>query len=1676
MSRRHDATDATLSHDRWFPQAESSERPRRRSSMAQNQVTELGVNVGASHRRPHNSSREQPPGGHNGAPPTSGPSAYYAQQPAPSTSRGAAYDQYYSTSQSRRPATSPAAQGPTTSSNSQSHTRVDSRGQQKPHPQIPDPYAYLSKRAGDKASPQSSAEKVAQAEAALRHGYHQSRSGQQSTNAHPSSSTQNPPTLSAVGPADNLHRSLRQREKERDDREFKRREERAREKLDQEREKEREAEKRRRKEEKERLKYLEERAREKEKRDKEKEKLREKDRLREQLAKDEQRRLTRTAPLYPERIKEVDSSDSSRRRPPPAMATHRRHQTDDGTGGINSAQWDAYNAQISNPPRAPPASNTVNFPSSTLTNVTKGPSEVVHPGNSADRQPSDPRAREREKVLQHYRTQSDRVDNLRDGTVSGSDNEKKPRREQRPDGNLPDPRMHTSDSRTPTPQGVPQDPNPSPRLRQSPSQGATAKPAPDPPKREKRKNSLTSWFFPNRDATKASTKVAKASEASRVNGSSHSHAAPAMESRVRSQSDNTQTNSSRPIQGGVTLEKQSSPHHKPLHPPPNQPGVQRSPSISHGQDPLRHSEHSIRQPATVDMSSRTRSRSQDNGPPSSAVPPQSNSQPTAPGATSVPTSFDSFYSTKPPENPAASAPLPRPALVARKSSMVRIIDDSPKVPNPSGPPGIDPRHNNAGPPGSLQPLHSGPPLTHHQTASLWAPTPSQPLPRRASGHNLNGGASVSIPPVARSSAMPPSAFVPLPTSGPQPTGRDPVAADVQQSTPVRRLREVLSSPDTTPTAPTHQHPTLPPTQYSSSASRGPPPLLQPHAGPPGSHAPPTRKPSYRNLHQAPPTTTSTLMPTLPTNVGQGYPVPRNPSASSIEQIGHAPLSSSTRHNVEAPSGKPSLPPPIHPSGSQLHSQPKSTPFGATGVAANPIGSQALSSGALQQHQGLAPIPPPTPAHQHRSSPVALPNPVTALNPPPGVLEASQQKLFGNSHQSRNPHASGIKQEIDESQPKMVPPPGMQRNYLAPLPIAKSESNNLPTELQRRPQQHDDSIVASQPIPRDPSLERGFGVAVSNKQSGSPNRKVEPGNGYQLHLPGKTSSDTPTIRDARANPTAAIHPGTPRISTQDANPRFRAKDETAYRVPTKQQGDDNAGSSTARVYYTPPNDLNTLPGAHPSAITDQRRYSPNMPKTHPPSHSPNMSQNPPPGQSTPPRRFPSEAPPAQLTHRTSLKNLHPTAAHHPPPEHHVIKQPSPLIPQQVPAPATSITPQGHNGQPIAEAPPRRSHESTRNTDLNRPVALSQPFTAPPAALPLGYGPDLGPQSRSSQNQATSRYREANSSSTPSQLLPRPRPHPSRTSTLPAPVAPTVTPQPPQPLRQETLPAQPSVYPLPGVPRSHKLSDPERIDKVAVSANLIAVTPQHQLPPQSVPSRSTDSEILKTPSSLAQQDHYSIPVAPQISSSASQESKKRGSFFNTLFRPKPTGYKPQDILQQSDFWEPPTQIKSSREAAPQTHNLPKAEGLGPSSGKITKATHKVASPMPSRVDPSAPVALHIPVPPMSGRKSPGRQGIIRHFLNPKRYRTVSSASVEAVDGTANNTVLNSPTASTLSVNPPIPPIPSRDPILATTEWRNKAEEQQSRGAGRRPRPGVTFEEVENQPERFGPIRPPSRQRRR
>ncbi|KII89208.1 hypothetical protein PLICRDRAFT_599729 [Plicaturopsis crispa FD-325 SS-3] len=210
-----------------------------------------------------------------------------------------------------------------------------------------------------------------------------------------------------------------------------------------------------------------------------------------------------------------------------------------------------------------------------------------------------------------------------------------------------------------------------------------------------------------------------------------------------------------------------------------------------------------------------------------------------------------------------------------------------------------------------------------------------------------------------------------------------------------------------------------------------------------------------------------------------------------------------------------------------------------------------------------------------------------------------------------------------------------------------------------------------------------------------------------------------------------------------------------------------------------------------------------------------------------------------------------------------------------------------------------------------------------------------------------------------------------------------------------------------------------------------------------SMSNESDVLKTPSSLAPSTHPTPnPPAPSPSPNPSRESRKKGGFLG-MFRSKastPEPYQPAPAIVS----RPPMPVPKHRNIVPERSN-----------GHVSHAA---------------------PVVPSRTRKDSGTKiNIFSAFRLGKKNHTLSNASVDAQDGTATNTIVGSPTHSGLSQPPAYQPPPVRDPLTAAQEWRDR-EEMMGRGSGRRRRPGVVFDVGEDRPGVRQTTRPPSRSRGR
>ncbi|KAJ6496615.1 hypothetical protein C8R47DRAFT_348139 [Mycena vitilis] len=215
------------------------------------------------------------------------------------------------------------------------------------------------------------------------------------------------------------------------------------------------------------------------------------------------------------------------------------------------------------------------------------------------------------------------------------------------------------------------------------------------------------------------------------------------------------------------------------------------------------------------------------------------------------------------------------------------------------------------------------------------------------------------------------------------------------------------------------------------------------------------------------------------------------------------------------------------------------------------------------------------------------------------------------------------------------------------------------------------------------------------------------------------------------------------------------------------------------------------------------------------------------------------------------------------------------------------------------------------------------------------------------------------------------------------------------------------------------------------------------------------ILKTPSSLA---HSVLPPSASrtsIPASVSSDTRKKGIF--DIFRSKES--------QQSEA-QVANPLKKTTDHAARTRSdrgphTSSDRGLHPNSERSPQSSEP---PSDHKHKPKVPPPIAVPdptLPAISDRKSPNSRVFSPfRYLTSKRNRRISTASMDAVDGTAPNTVMGSPTASMQSSQIPPQSPPQRDPRVATQDWRNQEESDiLARGKPRRMRPGVVFDVAEN-----------------
>jgi hypothetical protein len=323
-----------------------------------------------------------------------------------------------------------------------------------------------------------------------------------------------------------------------------------------------------------------------------------------------------------------------------------------------------------------------------------------------------------------------------------------------------------------------------------------------------------------------------------------------------------------------------------------------------------------------------------------------------------------------------------------------------------------------------------------------------------------------------------------------------------------------------------------------------------------------------------------------------------------------------------------------------------------------------------------------------------------------------------------------------------------------------------------------------------------------------------------------------------------------------------------------------------------------------------------------------------------------------------------------------------------------------------------------------------------------------------------------------------------------------------------------YPYTAAPEVMSTASPSRVQVSGHPSTPVL----HRI--SKLPSSPSVDSILHTPSSIAPS------IQPRSSSRASlqqpQEAPKRRMSFMGIFKSKTAANQGTSQPAQTKVVErPPSRL--TRSSSKSGDSTTKAQPAKLSKPRPTQTPHPAqTAPTLSPAQPSAgpPPAQAVPTPPARAaptsypaqaapapppvQTAPAQAAPVPfpevnepvpfsteglkslstfRFLSAhhRRRRTVSAASVEAIDGTPvrliavdicyadhpliqAHTVIGSPPPSTISPLLPYEVPPLRDPYEATQEWRNITEADQTvRGTRRRRTPGVVFDVAEPTPRR-------------
>ncbi len=413
---------------------------------------------------------------------------------------------------------------------------------------------------------------------------------------------------------------------------------------------------------------------------------------------------------------------------------------------------------------------------------------------------------------------------------------------------------------------------------------------------------------------------------------------------------------------------------------------------------------------------------------------------------------------------------------------------------------------------------------------------------------------------------------------------------------------------------------------------------------------------------------------------------------------------------------------------------------------------------------------------------------------------------------------------------------------------------------------------------------------------------------------------------------------------------------------------------------------------------------------------------------PARPSPSGSSPQHLPHRSSAANLQPHANSRP---DTTSRQPNTssaypdITRYRSPAPsgypnahassstnnvAASVHSQAYSTQTPVSYDPQygRAANAPSQAGYAAQTAINQAYGR------IGQSLDYGLRSPdpSSTTFAASSYAPTSAQRVPPRSAPSPAPtvRPPRLTLVSSPSSRSPAPlhsAPPVPARNQSYPAPGPAHPTTtqfASGHSRTISDPQYNGRSAPGEYASASLPTRG---RNAPAPPTQADVLLTPSSLAPsmlpQSAPPVPLSRTTSQNTTKEKEKKKGFFGlSLFRSRSSPPKEREV----DARLPSAAIREKRE---RKHSQPvqptqyqaymplsgptKATGMA-ASVSITAQSQHVRGQSTSAVPIAAPTPV-IATP--SGQRAPSGKMFTPFRLLSRRHRTVSAASVEAVDGT-------------------------------------------------------------------------------